>query len=78
VISTDHGRGSTVQDWGNHGKDYPQAGRIWIAAMGPGVPARGDREGVVAIQSQVVATVARLLGQDFRASQLKAAPPLDF
>jgi hypothetical protein len=78
VISTDHGRGSTVQDWGNHGKDYPQAGRIWIAAIGPGVPARGDREGVVATQSQVAATVARLLGQDFRASQPKAAPPLDF
>jgi hypothetical protein len=78
VISTDHGRGDTPNDWGNHGKEYPQAGRIWIAAMGPGVSARGDREGQVATQSQIAATLARLLGQDFRANHPRAAPPLDF
>ena len=78
VISTDHGRGSTTGDWGNHGTDYPQAGRIWIAAMGPGIPARGDRPGVSVTQSQIAATVARLLGRDFRASRPEAAPAIEF
>ena len=78
VISTDHGRGSTVKDWGNHGKDYPQAGQIWIAAMGPGVPARGERSGAVAIQSQVAATLAWLLGRDFRDAVPAAAAPIEF
>jgi len=68
VISTDHGRGATPADWGNHGKDYPMAGRIWIAAMGPGVPARGNREDAGATQSQIAATIARLLSFDFRAA----------
>jgi hypothetical protein len=78
VISTDHGRGSTPADWGNHGKEYPQAGRIWIAAMGPGVPARGDREGARATQSQIAASLARLLGRDFLAAQPGTAPPIEF
>lgn len=78
VISTDHGRGSSVADWGNHGKDYPQAGRIWIAAMGPGIRAAGDREGVTLTQSQIAATLARLLGHDFRAAHSAAAASLDF
>jgi hypothetical protein len=78
VISTDHGRGSRVEDWGNHGKDYPQAGRIWIAAMGPGIPARGDREAAMITQSQIAATLAALLGRDFRASQTKIDPPIEF
>ena len=78
VISTDHGRGSTVRDWGNHGKEYPQAGQIWIAAMGPGIAARGEREEVAATQAQVAATLARLLGRDFRREVPAAAPPIEF
>jgi hypothetical protein len=34
------------------------------------------REGVEATQSQLAATVAALLGQDFRAASPTAAPPL--
>jgi hypothetical protein len=78
VISTDHGRGSTVQEWGNHGKDYPMAGQIWIAGMGPGIPARGEREGAVATQSQVAATLGWLLGQNFRVASPAAAPRIEF
>jgi hypothetical protein len=78
IISTDHGRGSTTADWGNHGKDYPMAGRIWIAAMGPGVASRGNREGATATQSQIAATIARLLGFNFRQASPRAALPLEF
>jgi hypothetical protein len=78
LISTDHGRGSTVQDWGNHGKDYPMAGQIWIAAMGPGIPARGERDRAVVSQSQIAATLAWLLGLDFRQAVAAASPPIQF
>lgn len=78
IISTDHGRGRTVANWGNHGKDYPEAGRIWVAAMGPGIPAQGEREGIHAGQDQIAATIARLVGQDFRSWIPAAAAPLQF
>ena len=36
------------------------------------------RSNVTVTQSQIAATVAALLGQDYRSAQPKAAPPLDF
>ena len=78
VISTDHGRGSTVRDWGNHGKDYPMAGKIWIAAMGPRIPARGERPDFVVTQSQIAATLAGLLGLDYRREVTSAAVRIHF
>jgi hypothetical protein len=78
VLSTDHGRGSTPGDWGNHGEDYPQAGSIWIAAMGSGIAARGERERTVATLSQIAATLAALLGFDFSSASPGAAPPIEF
>jgi hypothetical protein len=76
VLATDHGRGSTPADWTDHGEKVPAAEPIWMAVMGPHTPALGVREGVQATQSQLAATVAALLGQDFRAASPKAAPPL--
>ena len=46
------------------------------STMGPGVPALGVREGVQVTQSQVAATIARLVGEDFVAASPKSAPPL--
>lgn len=76
VLTTDHGRGDTGKDWPNHGRDVPAAERIWIAAMGAGVPQRGLRDGVTVTQSQVAATVAALLGEDYPRAEPKAAAPL--
>ncbi len=56
----------------------PAAERIWMAVMGPGVPASGLRSNVTVTQSQIAATVAALLGEDYKSAQPKAAPPLDF
>jgi hypothetical protein len=78
VVSTDHGRGSEARDWTSHGRDVPAAERIWIAALGPNVPALGTRTGVQATQAQIAATVAALLGEDFVKAQPKAAAPLHF
>ena len=78
VLATDHGRGESAENWTSHGEKVPESDRIWMAVMGPGVQPLGVRRGVATIQAQVAATVAALLGEDFRSEQPKAAPPLDF
>lgn len=47
-----------------------------MAVMGPGTPALGVRDRAQATQSQLAATVAALLGEDFRAASPRAAAPL--
>lgn len=76
LITTDHGRGNTRADWTDHGKTVTGAEYIWIAVMGPDTPAAGEREKVEVTQSQVAATIAALLGEDFGTASPKAAPPL--
>lgn len=76
LVTTDHGRGSTRVDWTDHGAKVPGAEFIWIAAMGPNVPALGVREKVAVTQAQVAATIALLVGEDFRTASSKAAAPL--
>jgi hypothetical protein len=76
VITTDHGRGDTRDGWKSHGAEHAGSERIWIAVMGPDTPALGLRRDVQVTQSQVAATVAELLGEDFRATSPQAAPPL--
>jgi len=76
LVTTDHGRGLTRIDWTDHGKKVPGAEFIWIAALGPDTPALGVREGAETTQSQVAATVAHLLGENFQTASPRAAPPL--
>ncbi len=77
LVTTDHGRGETGEDWTDHGRRVPAAKRIWVAAL---LPPGGPRLGIPAraTQSQVAATVAALLGLegDFRRDNPKAAPAL--
>jgi hypothetical protein len=77
ILSTDHGRGDTAADWTDHGRKVPAAERIWMAVMGPGVPPLGIRARVTVTQSQVAATIAALLGENYTRAQPKAAAPLD-
>ncbi|HTI51603.1 MAG TPA: hypothetical protein VL475_11650 [Planctomycetaceae bacterium] len=76
VMTTDHGRGDDRVQWKNHGKDTPGSDQMWIAVFGPDTPALGLRENVAVTQSQVAATVAALLGEDYPAAQPKAGAPL--
>jgi hypothetical protein len=76
LITTDHGRGGTRVDWTDHGKNVAGAEYVWIAVMGPDTPATGERENVEVTQSQIAATVAALVGEDFLAGSPKAANPL--
>jgi hypothetical protein len=76
VWTTDHGRGSEPKNWTDHGKDVPDAERMWIAVLGPGVQALGVRDGTSCTQGQVAATLAALLGEDWCAAEKRAAKPL--
>ena len=76
LITTDHGRGKTRVDWTDHGMLIEGAEFIWIAVMGPDTPALGEREKIEVTQSQVAATIASLVGEDFQSANPKAAPPL--
>jgi hypothetical protein len=77
IITTDHGRGSGLVDWKEHGVEQPGSENIWIAVIGPDTRPLGERSGVAPVtQSQIAATVAALLGKDFRHDVPAAAPPL--
>lgn len=67
IVTVDHGRGATLEDWHGHGKDVPGADRIWIAVFGPDTPSLGEAansEGVM--QRDVAPTLLSLLGIDYR------------
>jgi hypothetical protein len=76
IITTDHGRGSGLKDWKHHGKKITGAENIWIGVIGPDTPAQREMANVPEVtQSQIAATVAALVGQDYRAAVPGAAPP---
>lgn len=76
LVTTDHGRGATLKDWSDHGKDVPAAEDTWIAALGPAVSSLGVRANLTVTTSQFAATIAAVLGEDFHAAMPKTAPPL--
>ena len=76
LVTTDHGRGATVNDWNDHGRKVPAAETTWMAAIGPAVAPLGVRGGVTVTTSQFAATIAAAVGEDFRAAIPAAAPPV--
>ncbi len=76
LIATDHGRGDGREGWKSHGSNLPGSERIWLAAFGAGIAARGQDEGGRFEQAQVAATVAAVLGFDFQRSDARIAAPL--
>jgi hypothetical protein len=76
ILTTDHGRGATTKDWSDHGRDVPAAERTWIAVLGAGVPSLGVRRSTSVTTSQIAATIAAVVGEDFRSAVPTAAPPL--
>jgi hypothetical protein len=77
IITTDHGRGSGPVEWKEHGVEEKGSENIWIAVMGPDTAPLGERAAVAPVmQAQIAATVAALVGEDYRAAVAKAAAPL--
>jgi hypothetical protein len=77
IITTDHGRGSGLVEWKEHGVGQKGSENIWIAVIGPDTAPLGERHGPPRVrQAQIAATIAALLGSDYPAAEPKAAPPL--
>lgn len=78
MLVTDHGRGNTAEDWGSHGKDTEGAQHVWAAVAAPSWGARGVWKAghAQASQSQVAATIASLVGKDWRKASPGAGAPL--
>lgn len=77
IITTDHGRGSGASEWKSHGEKISGSENTWVAIIGPDTPPLGERERCVPVaSSQVAATVAAFLGEDFRRCSPHAAMPI--
>jgi hypothetical protein len=77
IITTDHGRGGDPVEWKEHGIEQKGSENIWIAVLGPDTPALGERKHTAEVhEAQIAATVAALLGKDFRQAVPAAAPPI--
>ena len=76
IITTDHGRGSGLDEWKEHGVEQKGSENIWIAVMGPDTKPLGELSNVAAKRAQIAATVAQLLGEDYVKAVPAAAPPL--
>lgn len=77
IITCDHGRGSGPEEWKEHGVEQKGSENIWLAVIGPDTQALGERKNIASItQSQIAATLAALLGENYSAAVPKAGKPL--
>jgi hypothetical protein len=76
IVLPDHGRGEGSQ-WTSHGKDIPESRQTWMAFLGPDTAALGERRQASPVtESQVAATLAALLGQDYHGAVSQSGAPI--
>jgi hypothetical protein len=76
IITCDHGRGSGLTEWKEHGVEEKGSENIWIAVIGPDTKPLGERRDGKVTQAQIAATVAALVGKDYHAAVPRAASPI--
>ena len=77
ILTCDHGRGSGPQEWKEHGAEQRGSENVWMAVLGPDTAPRGEQAGGPEVHTaQIAATIAALLGQDYRQAVPEAAPPI--
>lgn len=63
VVTTDHGRGGTLQDFSGHGPKVPGDEHIWAFFVGPDTPAKGEVSNSASCEQRDIApTMLELLG----------------
>ena len=76
IVLPDHGRGEG-RKWVTHGQKVPVSRETWMAFLGPDTPALGERgKGTLVTESQIAATVAALLGEDYHAAVPQSGAPI--
>jgi hypothetical protein len=77
ILAVDHGRGSAPVEWRSHGEKVPESKYVWMAFLGPDTQPLAERSKSDPVtQSQIAATLAALLGEDYPAHQPKAGKPI--
>lgn len=77
ILATDHGRAAGKNDWRSRGRRIRESQDVGMAFFGPDTRPLGPRRGTgVVTQAQLAATVAELLGEDFRSAVPATAPPI--
>jgi Type I phosphodiesterase / nucleotide pyrophosphatase len=78
IITVDHGRGATPQDWTDHGEKVPEAQYIWIAFISPDSALRGEWKNTGTVyQNQIAATLCGLLNHDYGENNPSAGKPVE-
>jgi len=79
MVTVDHGRGHSTEDWSSHGDSVVRAEETWLAAVGPDWPKRGEwRLSPPSYTNQIAATLAKAVGKDFRTAVPGAGAPIDY
>ena len=74
IVTTDHGRGKTPDDWTDHGAEVPGSENIWVAVIGPFTPDRGEVSDVAELhQASIAGTILGCLGLNVREWNTTAA-----
>jgi len=77
IVTADHGRGNGAK-WTDHGQKAPESSQIWMAFLGPDIAPLGERAHTSPVtQNQIAATLAALLGEDYRAEVPRAGAIAD-
>jgi hypothetical protein len=70
LITTDHGRGRTTEDWRTHGAKIEGAQETWMAFISPSMTRRGEwRDQPAIYTNQAAATIASWMGVDWTAGR---------
>lgn len=78
IITTDHGRGITPDDWTDHNLRTPGSDDIWIAVFGPDTPNHGEMSNTTKrYQASVAATLLKFYGLDWKDYNPDIDPPVD-
>ena len=65
LITTDHGRGKSVQDWHTHGIFTSGSSQTWMALLGKGIGAGGEQKKQAQLyQKQLKGLMLKLLAQE--------------
>lgn len=78
IITTDHGRGITPEDWVEHEEGVPGSEDIWVAVIGPDTPDLGEVANASLVrQADIAATLLAFFGLDADAFNPHGGPRIE-